>query len=227
MKIKTILPWILLIAYYLDFKFKILIPALLVIGIALLITNKLELVQKLSVKSNLKLVRAALILFPIYVLIIQLARIKIGTQGIDFAIFSQVIYNFSEGHGLRTSLVDYGWHHFLTHHFSPYLYILGFLNKMIEAPELLLVFFHVLAVSLSLLLAYKIFRHKHSLLISYLGITLLVLLPAVRISLLWEVRDEIYALPFLLGAYLAYTKDRSVLSIFILAMSCLLRKPYF
>ncbi len=227
MKIKTILPWILLLAYYLDFKFQILVPILLLTGLALFLMNKFDLLQTISIKRNLQLVKYALISFPIYVLIVQLARIKVGTQGVDFAIFSQVVFNFSEGLGLTTSLIDYGWQHFLTHHFSPYLYLFGFINKFVHSPAIILIIFHVIAVSASLILAYQIIRSKHSFLISYLALTLIILLPAVRISLLWEVRDEIYALPFLLGAYLAYTKDKAALSITLLALSCLFKETLF
>ncbi len=226
-KIKTILPCLLLLAYYLDFKFQIFIPILCLSAIVLFLGAKYDLPQHLSIKSNLKLIRALLILFPLYILIIQLARIKVGAEGVDFAIFSQAVLNFSKGLGLQTSLIDYGWQNLLTHHFSPYLYLPGLINKIWNAPEVILVLFHVLAVSSSLIFAHLIIREKHPLLISYLGLTLIILLPAVRISLLWEVRDEIYALPFLLGAYYALNKNKDCLSILLLAISCCFKETMF
>lgn len=145
--------------------------------------------------------------FPIYILLIQISRFYSGVQGIDFAIFAQSLHNFSHLGRLETSLIDYRPHNFLTHHLSPYLYLIGAINQLVDNAPVLLIVLHSISTSISLFLIYKLFSffHKDKWIVLLL-ISLSILLPSSRLGLTWEVRDEIFAFPIIIYAYLSYFK---------------------
>lgn len=220
----TSIPLTLLFAYYLG------LPIRFLSGICLLIFAVLcYLKRERSERTvNFWLTLSPILFSPIFVFLVQLARLKNGAQGIDFAIFSQVVHSFSERGELATSLVDYKWHHFLTHHFSPYLYLLGHINKLANSAELVLLSFHAITVFFIGLLIYLIARElelaRES---AALVLILCILLPGPRTALLFEVRDEIYALPYLLAAYLSWLRAKDSKVILFLALAMLFKETMF
>ena len=142
--LQLLIPAPLLVAYYLGLPLKLVVSIFFVtIGIVLYRKPSDSTAENTSVRSLLCL----LSLYPIVVFLVQVSRWHNGTQGIDFAIFSQVVHNFSSKNELQTSLIDGQWHHFLTHHFSPYLYAVGFIDKVFNNPELLLLALHSITIT--------------------------------------------------------------------------------
>jgi hypothetical protein len=66
---------------------------------------------------------------------LQITQVWAGTQGVDFAIFAQMIDRASHDVVLETSLLGHRWVNFLTHHFSPIYYLPALLTWLgIPAP---------------------------------------------------------------------------------------------
>lgn len=156
-------------------------------------------------------VGAMIVIYPLLLFLLQMARVRAGKEGIDFALFSQLVHTVRVRAALETSLIDTTWRNFLTHHFSPYLYLLGWLDHLVQAAPVTLLLVHSLSCAATLLCLGQLAQHtsplqggcsvrtqRYALLVCAASITL----PAPRIALLWEVRDEIYALPLLLAATL-------------------------
>jgi Predicted membrane protein (DUF2079) len=218
--LQLLIPAPLLVAYYLGLPLKLIVSIFFVtIGIVLYRKPSDSTAGNTSVRSLLCL----LSLYPIVVFLVQVSRWHNGTQGVDFAIFSQVVHNFSSKNELQTSLIDGQWHHFLTHHFSPYLYAVGFIDKVFNNPELLLLALHSITITSIVSTIFLIaFNLSKDIRVAALLATLSILLPAPRIGLLWEVRDEIFALPFLLAAFLFFLRGEH-----IRAVVCLVATMFF
>ncbi len=148
-------------------------------------------------------------MYPFYLGFIQWSRWQSGLQGVDFAMLAQILKQTADTNQTLSSLIDFRWQNFQTHHFSPYLYVLGYLNKIFEEPEILLILTHVVAVTASILAVARLLKLLgHSRQTIRLGVSLCILMPACRLALLWETHDEILALPFLLWAYLAFYRQQ-------------------
>lgn len=218
--LQLLIPAPLLVAYYLGLPLKLIVGiSFVTVGIVLYRKPSDSTARSTSVRSLLCL----LSLYPIVVFLVQVSRWHNGTQGVDFAIFSQVVHNFSSKNELQTSLIDGQWHHFLTHHFSPYLYAVGFIDKVFNNPELLLLALHSLTITSIVSMIFLIaFNLSKDIRVAALLATLSILLPAPRIGLLWEVRDEIFALPFLLAAFLFFLRGEHMR-----AVVCLVATMFF
>jgi|GEM_PF-2691509 len=232
-----------------------------------------------------------LCLYPLIAFAVQLAKLRMGIQGVDFAIFSQVTHSFSERWELTTSLVDVRWQHFLTHHFSPYLYISGIINMAVGDAEITLLALHSVAIAGILYTIFLVAQHFELLAklsstakvdlwpaaalrevkkspqripedtpavffdpaslprlksrlsrdeanfasssfdkntsAALLLVSLAILHPAPRAALLWEVRDEIYALPFLIAAFLFWLRGKHMLTFTMLLTTFLFKETMF
>jgi uncharacterized membrane protein len=186
---------------------------------SILIAVTLYLLIKSWVSSQ-TLYRALIVIavaYPIFLTALQVAYFLTGYQGIDFGIFTQVIFQVAETNTPRSSLISTEWQNFLTHHFSPYLLILGWIARIGVSPACLLIACHFLAVTALAVGLYKIGRthtedHSRAILV-----TLTVLLmPAVRVGLSWETHDEILALPFLIWSLYAHFTGRGVVKLLLL-----------
>ena len=166
-----------------------------------------------------------IVLFSCLLICVQYAKLKIGRQGIDFAIFSQAANNFAQGWGLVCSLIDYKEQHFLTHHFSPYLYLVGYLSRLAGDAPSNLIFLHALAIFFVLAGILTIVRASGATDLAALSaLMLFTLLPATRNALFWEVRDEIYALPFLVWAVVFFADDKYLKSLWCLLATLLFKE---
>lgn len=169
--------------------------------------------------------RYLIYIYPVFVFAIQLARLKSGSQGVDFAIFSQSVHNVSHRKGLETSLIDWNFRHFLTHHFSPYLFVVGAINRIFDSAEVVLLALHSITIAAILRYLFLITHHiTRDRALAYAVCCLAMVLPAPRIGLLWEVRDEIFGLPFLLGAYSAFLRGHHRTALFHLLATFLFKE---
>lgn len=158
----------------------------------------------------------------------QLATYVLAKQGFDFAIFSQAIASVADRGSLATSFIWTGWVDFLTHHFSPILYIPGtFVWLGLTGPQAAILF-QIICVGLAILLFYKFaralgFRPSTS---SFL-VMLLCLNPTFRVGTFWEVRDEIFALPFLGWAYYSWLRAKDWQAVAAVALACTCKENMF
>lgn len=196
---------LMLLSFYLGLPLKIGALALLAL---LLVSLRWPVSSQRVHQFGESLLQILVFIYPLFVLSIQLVRLKMGGQGVDFAIFSQSVHSVSIGRQLETSLIDWKPHNFLTHHFSPYLFVAGYINAFFDSAEIVLLVLHSCAIALLLRQIFLlIIDHQRDSSLGYLACCLAILLPAPRIGLLWEVRDEVYALPFLLLAYRSISRD--------------------
>lgn len=139
----------------------------------------------------------------------QLSNYVLGLQGFDFAIFSQVIESVSTRGGLYTSFVQTGWVNFLTHHFSPILYVPGLLGFLDFPGSFAAICFHVACIAAALFFFVRFalaigFERR----IAVFLVVLLCLNPTFRVAAAWEVHDELFALPFIGLAYDSWARNK-------------------
>jgi len=175
-------------------------PALLVALIILILLTKVFcLLKRIRVTFLARFVFLLISLYPGFIFFVQLAYFWNVEQGLDFGIFSQVIYQVAINGSPQSSIVAQDKINFLTYHFSPYLNFLGLVAKLGLPPEYILLSSQALAVlGLILALIFFLTAFKVSLETKAVLISAVLLLPSVRRGLAWGVYDEILALPFLL-----------------------------
>lgn len=154
-----------------------------------------------------------LALYPLYVAIVQLSYWRAGTQGLDFGIFSQVIYQVAHNNRFISSLISTEWQNFITHHFSPFLLILGGVAKLGLRTEHVLIGAHVVAVSALIWGLWRMFNAVGSTNQALILTATALLLPAVRQALGWETHDEILALPLIIFSLWAHLTGRDTLKL--------------
>lgn len=157
-----------------------------------------------------------LALYPLYVAIVQLSYWRAGTQGLDFGIFSQVIYQVAHNNKFISSLISTEWQNFITHHFSPFLLILGGIAKLGFRSEYVLIGAHVVAVGALTWGVWRIFNAMGSTNQALILTATALLLPAVRQALGWETHDEVLALPFIIFSLWAHLTGRDTLKLIAL-----------
>ena len=163
--------------------------------------------------------------FPVFIALLQVAYFNDGYQSVDFAIFSQLIYQIVENNQFVTSLISTEWQNFITHHLSPYLIILGYISKFGISSQTTLIAAHVACVIglvIGLFKLFSLFDEKR--LITALLTVAAVLLPAVRIGLGWETHDELLALPFLIWSMYAHFSSQHRLKLLILLPTLLFKE---
>ena len=167
--------------------------------ILILLTKVFCLLKRISVTFLARFVFLLISLYPGFIFLVQLAYFWNVEQGLDFGIFSQVIYQVAINGSPQSSIVAQDKINFLTYHFSPYLNFLGLVAKLGLPPESILLSSQALAVlGLILTLIFFLTAFKVSLETKAAIISAVLLLPSVRRGLAWGVYDEILALPFLL-----------------------------
>jgi uncharacterized membrane protein len=215
----------LLLGFYLGLPLKWIvgISLLLVCACASSISRSHSVLQSESSAADRRSTQVLLLLlatYPVLVFLVQCARQANGNQGLDFAIFSQVVEQVRVQGSMRSSLLDGQWHNFLSHHFSPYLFAVGLLSRILGSAQYTLLFLHSLALAAILWLAFTIARAVNLDRGSAVLLACCVIIsPAARVSLLWEVRDEIFALPLLLAALLSWLRKRDRLAVGFLVCS--------
>lgn len=159
---------------------------------------------------------------------LQYAQVRLGMQGIDFAIFTDVIRNFALDASFNTVLVGEGTNSFLSHHFSPILAVPGVVASMGVAPALAGIVVHILGVVLAfagLWLLGKALGINSGLLA--LALLVLCLNPSMRVGLSWEIHDETFALAFVVCAYFAFFSARHKLAATSLVLAMLCKETFF
>lgn len=151
-----------------------------------------------------------LVMFPLYIMAIQLAYFRDGEQGVDFAIFSQIITRVAQYSSPSTSLVGLDWNNFLTHHLSPYLIILGILGRSGVPAPYLLILTHTLSLAFLIFGVYRLICCFTKDNFVALCLTLMTCtLPVVRLGYSWETHDEILALPFIIWSLHAHFSGKT------------------
>ena len=170
--------------------------------------------------------RLLILLYPLYIGIVQLSYWRSGQQGVDFGIFSQLIYQVAHHDQFTTSLISTEWQNFITHHFSPFLIILGGISKLGVSSESTLIAAHVVAVAFLIWGLLAFWRtndtSRHALALTATAL----LLPGVRRALGWETHDEVLALPCIIWSLVAHLKGRATLRLLLLFPPLLFKETF-
>ena len=165
---------------------------------------------------------------PAIVAVHQLAKVLAGRQGIDFAIFAQVVHAIASSGVPTTTLLGPEPVNFLAHHFAPILYVPGGLSFLGLPAPVSLVLVHGACFGAALW-----GLHRFCLVLG-LDRTLaaawtfaLALAPSVRPEMLWGVHDELFALPLLAWAFVALAQRRPMLSLGLAAACSLAKESFF
>ena len=149
----------------------------------------------------------SLLFYGIFLLTEPLLSVYVGSHGIDFAIFSQVVDSISRRHAPLTSLISLEWRNFLTHHFVPFLYVPAVLVDLGFSAYASISIVHAVCGIGSGVLFYVFARELNYSSKLSLCFTLLVFVnPTVRHGLFFGVHDEVFSLPFLMFALVAWQK---------------------
>lgn len=174
----------------------------------------------------------ALVCFPFLYVALQITfaitQYWEGAQGVDFAIFVQAIDSCARTGSLMTSLLGLRFVNFLTHHFSPILFIPAGAAYLGAPAPYAGIACHGLAIAGMYFTAYRIARvtnwsRPYALLIC----AALFLHPTLRIGLSWEFRDEIFALPFVGLSYLFILRGKFGASSVMLLITMLCKETFF
>lgn len=148
-------------------------------------------------------------LYCLFIAVYQLSKVYAGTQGIDFAIFSQAIDSVYRWGFQAVTLICPDRVNFLGHHFVPYLYIPGALGFFGLPGYISGAVFHALGVAGMAACLYFICRHLKLKPGASLLLTALILMnPSIRHTVFWGIHDETFALPFIALAYLSWQLKR-------------------
>jgi len=153
----------------------------------------------------------------------QVSTTLLGTQGVDFAIFTDVFRSFAENFTLQTNLLGEHPKSFLTHHFSPILVFPGTLVLFGIPARFSGIVVHIFVVSVAIYLLYLFIRElKISKSVALFGLVLLALNPSFRLGLSWEIHDEIFGLAFVALSYYYWQirEDRKAAVALFLSLLC-------
>lgn len=164
--------------------------------------------------------------YPAYIALIQLSYWRAGQQGIDFGIFSQVIYQVGEKNLFITSLISTEWQNFLTHHFSPFLVLLGAVAKCGLSPEVILIGAHTISVACLVWGLKRLWSGAEVPSQTLVLAATALLLPGVRRALGWETHDEVLALPLIVWSLVAHLKGRDRLALLLLFPPLLFKETF-
>jgi uncharacterized membrane protein len=143
--------------------------------------------------------------YPLYIFLAQYQQWWAGDQGLDFGIFSQIVNQVATTNSFKTSLISTEWQNFFTHHFSPYLYLLGWISKLGVPSEISLIGAHALAAAALAIGIFKLISHIcGSRSLAALVVTCVVISPSVRRAIIWETHDEVLALPFFIWSIYSF-----------------------
>ncbi|WNG39741.1 DUF2079 domain-containing protein [Archangium violaceum] len=158
----------------------------------------------------------------------QLAKVKLGRQGIDFAIFTQIVDSIARRGAPLSSLIGPEWRNFLSHHFVPVLYLPAALTAAgLSAPTATLLV-HVANVAVGFLALHGIFRQVGlSPSVSIALVLVAMLNPALRPEIFWGIHDETFALGFVGLAFLFWLRGRFLASALMLALSATTKESFF
>lgn len=142
--------------------------------------------------------------FPLLVGLHEYGMVLMGTQGIDYAIFTQAMHNAGERGAPVVSLVSQQPTNFLSHHFSPFLYLAGLIVRLGVSAHLVGIGLHVASIAGGLFAVFAFARSRkldNSFIATLLCLTWAA--PTMSVAMLWGIHDETYCLP-LIGFGLHY-----------------------
>lgn len=180
-----------------------------------------------DLNSLKKLHISFVVIWLIVLLLFQFAQVKLGLQGIDFAIFTDVIRSFSLSGTFDSILLGEGPRSFFTHHFSPILAVPGILAFWM-APQFAGIVVHVFVVACALILLAKFAKAlRLDAAVAALALLLLCLNPSFRVGLSWEIHDETFGLAFVVLAYWAWALQKHKLAAVALVLCMLCKETFF
>jgi uncharacterized membrane protein len=152
---------------------------------------------------------AVAVMFAPLMILSQISRVYLGQHGIDFAIFTQSIRSVRDVGIPITTLVSPAPVDFLSHHFFPFVYVLGWLSRVTLPPHLI----GIVWQGLSLCVAIWCF-HRFAIAVGFerrdagwlAGVVCLH--PCIRSGVSWGIHDELFALGFIGIALLAWVTER-------------------
>ncbi len=208
----NIFPPLLLIFWFLGVNTKETARAALIVSFVLILFSRFLPRSAVINPRILSLLRVFPILFVSLLCFYQLLRVYVGEHGIDFAIFTQVIRSIRDTGVATTTLVGTTTVNFLSHHFTPFLYPLGFLSRFMLEPHQIGIIFQFLSVGIGILFFYK-FCLKLGFSRATAGIfsTLLCVNPCFRSGISWGIHDEVFAVG-VIGAGLYFWIARKTIS---------------
>jgi len=177
--------------------------------------------QTLSSKLWVRIaVGSFLNIFVAFLFLTPILRTHLGLQGIDFAIFSQVVDSIARLGSPMTTLVRMEDVNFFEHHFSPFLLLPGLLSKFGIPSYIVLSLIHGLVFTLSFVLFYLAQRTLNFSRTLSLAITVLLISNAtIRQSVFWGIHDETFAVAFFSLAYWAWFSSRFWIMILALILA--------
>ncbi len=156
-----------------------------------------------------KLLWLYIILYPILLFIQHVVRLYEGGQGRDTLIFLQIVERFASSEGLSSTLLDPAPIHFLHHHFSPIMYIPGFLASLSVPTHIAFFICGYIAVTLTLFFFYIFLRQlDYTKTVALLGVVLLAANYNFRHSIEWTFRPETLVYPFIVLAMYFWIKRK-------------------
>lgn len=222
------LPSFLILSALLGINTKEPARVMLVIGLLLMIVRPAMLpATELSAVTVRFFASFPWVFIPL-VCLCQIARVYVGEHGIDFAIFTQVMRSIRDFGEPTTSLVAPEPVSFLSHHFAPFLFALGWLSRVSLPPHLIGIVFQALSVALAVHFFYKFCRQLgFSATTSGISTTLLCVNPCFRSGISWGIHDEVFALGLVGGALYAWIRQRHALVLVCLVLLTLFKETFF
>lgn len=224
----VVLPPLLLIFWPLGINTKDTARAALITSLVLWILSR----RKLADVRALRLTQTLFFLFPfVFVTCMcayQLARVYIGDQGLDFAIFTQAIRSIRDVGQPLTTLVSPHEVNFLSHHFALFLYPLGWLTRLGIAPHIIGIVAQFTSIGLGLLFFFLFCRTlRFSRGTAAVCTTLLCLHPSFRSGISWGIHDEIFALGIIGAAIYSWAHQRHIIVACCLVVSAFFKETFF
>lgn len=160
------------------------------------------------------------VIFPLTMIASQLSRVYLGEHGIDFAIFTQAIRSVRDSGVPTTTLVAPTPVNFMSHHFFPFVYILGWGSRMSLPPHAIGIVVQGISLGVAIWCFYRVavalgFKKGDA---GWMA-GLVCLNPCIRSGVSWGIHDEIFALGLIGIGFYAWVSDRcGVLALTLLSL---------
>ena len=178
--------------------------------------------------ARVRLLMGLLVAVWTLVVLRPLTGIVLGTNGIDFAIFSQAIFSIAhEGVPWVSLITPHGRVNFLTHHLVPYLYLPGALAAMGVHPAIAGIAVHAVGLAMCFVALWVAFR--------WLGLNPVLagiltcaaaLSPSLRLGYAWTMNDEMYGAPFVVLGVCLWLRGSYRSSALAFAVSCACKESF-
>lgn len=155
------------------------------------------------------------------------ARLELGLQGIDFAIFSQVIDSIARRGAPTGSLAISSSPNFLWHHFCAVLFVPGALAALgMRAPYAAIVF-HAVGASVGFAALFATARKMVGETFAAAVVIATMLASSVRPELFWGIHDETFAIAFVGLGLFFWLGGKFELAALSVALTCTCKESFF